>query len=555
MSAVIAKSALDQLRHEHFQRIKERTGRLKNDDAEVSIDLANLPGEALEELEALASDGGDRRLSRVLKVFRASRAGDFSHPIPNFKVAPDVISDYLGHELIDGWIYVEQPDGSLLPELILSIREEAQHGTSRERLLAIRTLATSGGDDRDGPSVRARKNCHLMNPSDVTNKTPQAALAQQGLHKETPELKKQFESEFERHVNEIMGRFAEQFTFTGRLAIRDWRIGGQKPLVRRKVIHDLEKEDFGPVVAFATAEWSKAGAPDDCERVIPFHPLIRVFDLKSHHFYWVNSKNLTAYQYDRALGSKLILPATHRDLLDVLTTDLETFSGDLVEGKGTGNVLLCTGAPGVGKTLTAEVYTETLGQPLYSIHSGSLGTNASTIREQLETVFTRARRWGCVLLLDEADVFVSVRGGSIEQNAICAEFLRTLEYFDGLLFMTTNRHDDIDDAILSRCLAVIRYGPPSTEDAPTVWSVLSEAVGNRLPPELIDDLVRVFPRVVGRDIKQLCGTVFRMAKAGRWNIDLDGFRKAAMFRGVEMMPEGAEKMIPENGGTATEGDR
>ena len=58
-------------------------------------------------------------------------------------------------------------------------------------------------------------------------------------------------------------------------------------------------------------------------------------------------------------------------------------------------------------------------------------------------------------LLDEADVFVLERGLDLVQNAIVAEFLRTLEYFDGLLFLTTNRMNGVDEAILARCAAVI----------------------------------------------------------------------------------------------------
>lgn len=53
------------------------------------------------------------------------------------------------------------------------------------------------------------------------------------------------------------------------------------------------------------------------------------------------------------------------------------------------------------------------------------------------------------VLLDEADVFVVERGNNIEQNVTVAEFLRTLEYFDGLLFMTTNRPAEIDEALTS----------------------------------------------------------------------------------------------------------
>ena len=60
------------------------------------------------------------------------------------------------------------------------------------------------------------------------------------------------------------------------------------------------------------------------------------------------------------------------------------FTGDIIEGKSAGNVILARGRPGVGKTLTAEVYAEVIGKPLYSIHTGSLGITAELVRQNLE---------------------------------------------------------------------------------------------------------------------------------------------------------------------------
>jgi hypothetical protein len=44
-----------------------------------------------------------------------------------------------------------------------------------------------------------------------------------------------------------------------------------------------------------------------------------------------------------------------------------------------------------------------------------------------------------VLLLDEADVFMESRNSnSLERNKLVAIFLRLLEYFEGIMFLTTN---------------------------------------------------------------------------------------------------------------------
>jgi hypothetical protein len=44
-----------------------------------------------------------------------------------------------------------------------------------------------------------------------------------------------------------------------------------------------------------------------------------------------------------------------------------------------------------------------------SKHAGDLGTTAREVEDSLETHFALASRWGCILLLDEADVFLAKR--------------------------------------------------------------------------------------------------------------------------------------------------
>jgi len=118
-----------------------------------------------------------------------------------------------------------------------------------------------------------------------------------------------------------------------------------------------------------------------------------------------------------------------------------------------------------GKTLTAEVYAEIIRRPLYRVHSGQLGLNVAQMEQVLKDVLTRAQRWGAVMLIDEADVYIKRRNDDMAMNAVVGVFLRVLEYFNGLLFLTTNRIDDIDEAIVSRCIALIKYSMPSARTA------------------------------------------------------------------------------------------
>jgi SpoVK/Ycf46/Vps4 family AAA+-type ATPase len=154
-------------------------------------------------------------------------------------------------------------------------------------------------------------------------------------------------------------------------------------------------------------------------------------------------------------------------------------------------------------TLTAEVYSEVMKRPLYKVQASQLGINIDKLEENLKEVLGRAEKWGAILLLDEADVYVHERGNDINQNAIVGVFLRVLEYYRGVLFMTTNRGTEIDDAIVSRLTARIVYQPPGAEERNKIWRILAFQNGIMLTDSDVAKLVKELPETTGRDIKNL----------------------------------------------------
>lgn len=266
---------------------------------------------------------------------------------------------------------------------------------------------------------------------------------------------------------------------------------------------------------------------------LPIHGFIFMYHLELHHHLWVHVDDINPYQYQPTLRDKLVLPEAHTDLIDILTAEMDVLMDDIVEGKSGGTTVLCAGPPGVGKTLTAEVYSEIIKRPLYRVHSGQLGLNVAEMEKTLKDVLTRAQRWGAVMLIDEADVYIKRRDDNIEMNAVVGVFLRVLEYFNGLLFLTTNRIDDIDEAIISRCIAMIKYHPPQGDDRQRLWQVMTEQFGLALDPATLDQLIRHFPDITGRDIKGLTKLVAKFCSQKGLSPDLEVFTRCAMFRGIE----------------------
>lgn len=502
---------------------------------ELIVDLRLLNAEDLLELKALSESAGDRKAARAIDAVLLARSGQFGKPLPNFGAAKGVLDLFLRQNVIDGWIYVVAADGKAYPELVTAITfDDGKHHRAQGTPKVTICTAYSGAERhsaRNGTGLQTDH--HTFTPQELTNRRIGDALAARGIFKETPELREIYLASLERHDKLVRPGFAKQYRLNGIPAYfeSDNHRRRGETLTNRRVIHDLSPEDIKPLAQYAE---SVLFSEDKGFGAVPEHPIVRVFDLRSYEFFWTHGDYLEPYVYDKSLQTKLVLPQTHRDLLDVLTTDLEAFVGDIVEGKNAGNVILCKGVPGVGKTLTAEVYAELTETPLYMVHAGALGTTAAQINKSLQELFGRAQRWGCSLLLDEADVFLAQRGQSLEQNAIVAEFLVALERVESLIFLTTNRPHDIDDAILPRCVAVIDYVVPGPADAARIWRVMAEQYQTELSDALVADLVALFPTIPPRDIKMLLRLVLRMAKHRGEDLNIELFRQCAMFRAIKM---------------------
>ncbi|KAH7153528.1 hypothetical protein EDB81DRAFT_882464 [Dactylonectria macrodidyma] len=185
----------------------------------------------------------------------------------------------------------------------------------------------------------------------------------------------------------------------------------------------------------------------------------------------------------------LVIPERHRSLLVALVDNhtsgfqrrQERFKKgmkvpdnaqiDLVPGKGQGLIILLHGPPGSGKTSTAETIAAYTRRPLYAITCGDLGLDPESVEKQLSNHALRAEKWGCVLLLDEADVFlVSRTHRELMRNALVSVFLRQLEYYSGILFLTTNRPGTLDEAFKSRIHVSLRYAELDLDSTRRMWN-------------------------------------------------------------------------------------
>ncbi|TQN65921.1 ATPase family AAA domain-containing protein 3B [Colletotrichum shisoi] len=147
------------------------------------------------------------------------------------------------------------------------------------------------------------------------------------------------------------------------------------------------------------------------------------------------------------------------------------WANDFVRNKGEGRIFLLHGAPGVGKTCTAECVAELTNRPLISLTSGDLSVSSGSVERNLSYFLELGQRFGALVLLDEADVYLERRRAKdIARNGLVSVFLRALEYYRGVLFLTTNRVQAFDAAFTSRIHVALHYRNLTDADRERIWA-------------------------------------------------------------------------------------
>ena len=250
---------------------------------------------------------------------------------------------------------------------------------------------------------------------------------------------------------------------------------------------------------------------------------LRGYSLKNKKWLKFDIDHVTDINYSDTAFQSLVLPGEHKELILALAESQKLNNDnfdDVVQGKGKGMIMLLSGPPGVGKTLTAEAVAEVMRSPLYMLSAGDLGTEASEVETSLSNVMEMASKWNAILLIDEADVFLEERStADLERNKLVSIFLRILEYYEGTLFLTTNRVEHIDPAFQSRIHVSMRYQELSIASRRQVWKTFVESSAASKSGELKgkhaftdDDLDRLAKyRMNGREIKNVLKTAQLLA--------------------------------------------
>jgi SpoVK/Ycf46/Vps4 family AAA+-type ATPase len=233
-------------------------------------------------------------------------------------------------------------------------------------------------------------------------------------------------------------------------------------------------------------------------------------------------------QWNDEAYDHLVYPEEQKDLvLSFVENHKRTRKGsdDVIMGKGQGLILLLSGPPGTGKTLTAEAVADKTRRPLYYLQAEDLGINAAVLGTKIKKVFEMATEWDAVILLDEADVFMAERNpNDIARNELVSIFLREIEYFRGILFLTTNLYDTIDTAFRSRVNIHLLFNQLPPASRLVLWKKfidrlpLTEGQSRELDDEDMTELSKW--ELNGREIKNAIKTVKSWCDCKGYDINL-----------------------------------
>jgi ATP-dependent 26S proteasome regulatory subunit len=184
----------------------------------------------------------------------------------------------------------------------------------------------------------------------------------------------------------------------------------------------------------------------------------------------------------KATWDEIVLPSEEIDLLHQIVEQVkqrrqvyENWGFQRRMNRGMGISALFAGESGTGKTMAAEVITNSLQLNLYRIDlSAVVSKYIGETEKNLRKLFDAAEDNGAILFFDEADALFGKRSdvkdshdryANIEINYL----LQRIESYRGLAILATNMKSSLDTAFLRRLRFIINFPFPGKLERKRMW--------------------------------------------------------------------------------------
>jgi hypothetical protein len=154
---------------------------------------------------------------------------------------------------------------------------------------------------------------------------------------------------------------------------------------------------------------------------------------------------------------------------------------------------LLTGVSGTGKTLAARILAAELGMDIFRVDLAAVVNKyIGETEKNLHQVLTQAESLDVILLLDEGDALLGSRTEVKSANDRYANLetnflLQRLEQYQGIVLITTNLGENIDQAFKRRMDVVVPFFVPQVEERLGILA-LHLPVPRSLSPEYLDEV-------------------------------------------------------------------
>lgn len=142
-----------------------------------------------------------------------------------------------------------------------------------------------------------------------------------------------------------------------------------------------------------------------------------------------------------------------------------------------GPIALFYGRPGTGKTMAAEAVAHALDRLLHVVDVSQLVSKyVGETEKHIDETLGEAERSGAALFFDEADGLFGTRiekansAGEQFSNMVVGYLLQRMERHDGLIILSTNLAQSIDEAFMRRFLFRVEFPLPDPDERTQIWA-------------------------------------------------------------------------------------
>jgi hypothetical protein len=162
---------------------------------------------------------------------------------------------------------------------------------------------------------------------------------------------------------------------------------------------------------------------------------------------------------------------------------------------------------------------------LLPISCGDLGQHPYEIERNLQPLLKLALQGSAIVLIDEADTFLADKRAvkNYSHSAIVSIFLRYLEYFPGVIFLTTNQETEVDDAVSSRAIS-LHFDPLNATSRTKIWKSHLFKGSSNLTEQVIHSICEAVGKnyeLDGRKIKKLAQLSLDASRRRKEEVSMD----------------------------------